>query len=403
MADELGPGERRRMEDVARHAGVSQMTVSRALRTPDKVAPATRARIAAAIAELDYVPDLVAGGLAARRSRLVAVIVSTLENSIFAATVQGLDAALRDQGYAVLLGSSDYSREGEEELLRAVLGRRPDGIVLTDYVHTPAAQRLLRAAGIPVVETWELPAAPLDLAVGFSNLAAARAMTLDPSRLRLPADRVRRHRRSRRPTRAAAAGGLPRGAGRAGRRAAARGPPAGAVPASPTARPPSTRCSPPTPTRTPPSASSTRSRPGCCSPAPGSASPCRDGSRSPASATSTWRARPPSTSRPSGSRAARSVPRPAPCLLARMRGEPVARAGARRRLRGRAAGERLGRLGPFVQTDASGLFGAGCRPGLPAPAFIRCKMMSCGRAGFVGEDGALARAPGRPRRRAGAG
>ena len=179
MADELGPGERRRMEDVARHAGVSQMTVSRALRTPDKVAPATRARVAAAIAELDYVPDLVAGGLAARRSRLVAVIVSTLENSIFAATVQGLDAALRDQGYAVLLGSSDYSREGEEDLLRAVLGRRPDGIVLTDYVHTPVAQRLLRAAGIPVVETWELPAAPLDLAVGILDLAAARAMTLD--------------------------------------------------------------------------------------------------------------------------------------------------------------------------------------------------------------------------------
>src|SRR3954454_11425899 len=179
MADELGPGQRRRMEDVGRRAGVSPLPVSRALRTPDKVAPATRARIAAAIAELDYVPDLVAGGLAARRSRLVAVIVSTLENSIFAATVQGLDAALRDQGYAVLLGSSDYSREGEEDLLRAVLCRRPDGIVLTDYVHTPAAQRLLRAAGIPVVETWELPAAPLDLAVGFSNLAAARAMTLD--------------------------------------------------------------------------------------------------------------------------------------------------------------------------------------------------------------------------------
>src|SRR5918993_2373663 len=61
-------GERRRMEDVARRAGVSQMTVSRALRTPGKVAPATRARVASAVAELDYLPDLVAGGLAAQRS-----------------------------------------------------------------------------------------------------------------------------------------------------------------------------------------------------------------------------------------------------------------------------------------------------------------------------------------------
>jgi LacI family transcriptional regulator, gluconate utilization system Gnt-I transcriptional repressor len=173
----LPPG-RRRMEDVAPRAGVSQMTVSRALRTPEKVSPATRDRIAAAVAELDYVLDLVAGGLATRRSRLVAVIVSTLENSIFAATVQGLAAALRGEGYAVLPGASDYSREGEEQLLRAVLGRRPDGIVLTDYVHTPAARRLLDAAGVPVVETWELPEAPIDAAVGFSNLAAGRAMTL---------------------------------------------------------------------------------------------------------------------------------------------------------------------------------------------------------------------------------
>lgn len=168
--------ERRRMEDVARHAGVSQMTVSRALRTPDKVAPTTRARIARAVAELDYVPDLVAGGLATRRSRLVAVIVSTLESSIFAGTVDALTAILREEGYAVLLGTSGYSRETEETLVRAALGRRPDGLVLTGDVHTVAARRLLRASGIPVVETWELPDEPLDLAVGFSNRQAGAAM-----------------------------------------------------------------------------------------------------------------------------------------------------------------------------------------------------------------------------------
>jgi LacI family gluconate utilization system Gnt-I transcriptional repressor len=165
------------MADVARAAGVSPMTVSRALRTPDKVAAATRERVAAAVAELDYVPDLGAGGLAARRSRLVAVVVSTLENSIFAATVQGLDQTVRAHGYTVLLGSSDYSGAGEEQLVRALLGRRPDGIALTGSAHTPAARRLLRAAGVPVVETWELPEEPLDVAVGFSNFAAGEAMT----------------------------------------------------------------------------------------------------------------------------------------------------------------------------------------------------------------------------------
>lgn len=164
------------MEDVARRAGVSPMTVSRALRTPEKVAPATRDRVARAVAELDYVPDLMAGALAARRSRLVAVIVSTLENSIFAATVEGLTTVLRAEGYSVLLGASGYSVEVEEQLVRAALGRRPDGIVLTGDLHTPTARRLLQASGIPVVETWELPERPVDLAAGFSNRDAGAAM-----------------------------------------------------------------------------------------------------------------------------------------------------------------------------------------------------------------------------------
>ncbi|MFO1035308.1 MAG: LacI family DNA-binding transcriptional regulator [Geminicoccaceae bacterium] len=168
--------ERRRMEDVALRAGVSQMTVSRALRTPEKVAPATRARIARVVAELDYVPDLMAGALATRRSKLVAVIVSTLEDSIFAATVAGLTTVLREEGYAVLLGASGYSAEVEEQLVRAALGRRPDGIVLTSDWHTATARRLLQASGIPVVETWELPQRPIDLAAGFSNRDAGAAM-----------------------------------------------------------------------------------------------------------------------------------------------------------------------------------------------------------------------------------
>lgn len=170
------PHGRRRMEDVARRAGVSPMTVSRALRSPDKVAPATRARIASAIAELDYVPDLIASGLAAKHSQLVAVIVSTLEQSIFASTIEGLTTVLGTAGYAVLLGSSNYSGEVEETLVRAMLGRRPDGLMLTGDMHTAAARRLLRASGVPVVETWELPEQPIDLAVGFSNRAAGRAM-----------------------------------------------------------------------------------------------------------------------------------------------------------------------------------------------------------------------------------
>ncbi|MGO4339412.1 LacI family DNA-binding transcriptional regulator [Labrys sp. KB_33_2] len=166
------------MDDVAERAGVSQMTVSRAIRTPELVAATTRARIEAAMAELDYVPDLLAGSLAARRSGLIAAVVSTFENAIFSQTIAGLTRCVEAAGFSILLGSSDYSAADEERLLRAILGRRPDGVVLTGTLHTPRARRLLSTAGVPVVETWELPAEPVDMAVGFDNPAAGRAMTM---------------------------------------------------------------------------------------------------------------------------------------------------------------------------------------------------------------------------------
>lgn len=166
------------MQDVARHAGVSTMTVSRALTAPDKVAQATRERVRRAVDQLGYVPDLVAGSLSSGRSRVIAALVSTLANSVFAETVDGLTAELRGRGYQLLLGSTDYSAEVEEALVRAVLGRRPEGLVIAAGEHTPATREALERAGLPIVETWELPDRPLGYAVGFSNVAAGHDMTM---------------------------------------------------------------------------------------------------------------------------------------------------------------------------------------------------------------------------------
>jgi len=164
------------MGDVAARAGVSKITVSRVLRDPDKVRDETRAKVQAAIADLGYVPDEAAGGLSSRRSRIVGAMISTLAGSTFASTVDGLGARLRAHGHQLLLAGTDYSPAKEAEAVAAMLGRRPDGIVLTSTAHTDDARRMLAAARVPVVEIWELPADPIGFAVGFSNRDAGAAM-----------------------------------------------------------------------------------------------------------------------------------------------------------------------------------------------------------------------------------
>lgn len=162
--------------DVARVAGVSPITVSRALGRPEVVTDATRKRVLEAVRATGYVPNLAAGSLASSRSRLVAIFLPTIANSIFADTVQALTDHLAAAGYQTLLGLTGYRPEQEEALLEAVLGRRPDGIVLTGTEHTQASRERLARVGIPLVEAWDLCERPLDMLVGFSHEAVGQAV-----------------------------------------------------------------------------------------------------------------------------------------------------------------------------------------------------------------------------------
>lgn len=162
--------------DVAKVAGVSPITVSRALGRPDVVSAATRKRVLEAVRATGYVPNLAAGALASSRSRLVAIFLPTIANSIFADTVQALTEHLAPVGYQTLLGLTGYRPEQEEALLEAVLGRRPDGIVLTGTEPTRASRERLARVGIPLVEAWDLCERPLDMLVGFSHEAVGQAV-----------------------------------------------------------------------------------------------------------------------------------------------------------------------------------------------------------------------------------
>jgi LacI family gluconate utilization system Gnt-I transcriptional repressor len=157
---------------VAERAGVSAITVSRVVRLPEMVAPQTRAKVEAAMRELGYVPNQLAGALAGARTKSVGVLVPTIANSIFADTVQGLSDELEPLGYAVILAQSRYDADREDHMLSALLSRRPEAIIMVGSPATEDGARLLRRAGIPIVETWELPDEPIDAVAGFDNYAA---------------------------------------------------------------------------------------------------------------------------------------------------------------------------------------------------------------------------------------
>jgi len=168
------------MADVAARVGVSKMTVSRALKRSEgrarEASEALRQRILRACREMGYVVDQTARSFSSKRSGFVAALIPALNNSNFADTVHGLTAALEGSGLQVLLGYTGFDVAAEERLLRTMLGRRPEGVVLTGGTHTQAARRLVEAAGVPVIETWDLPARPLGHSVGFSNADAVAAL-----------------------------------------------------------------------------------------------------------------------------------------------------------------------------------------------------------------------------------
>ena len=164
------------MADVAARAGVSTMTVSRALKDGASIAPDTRRRIMKAVDELGYVLDLSAGSLSSKRSGFVAALIPSINNSNFADTARGLTDALVGSGLQLLLAYTDYSMEKDEELIGSMLRRRPEAIVVTGGSHTARARKLLENSGIPVVETWDLPKKPVRHVVGFSNAEASKAL-----------------------------------------------------------------------------------------------------------------------------------------------------------------------------------------------------------------------------------
>ena len=164
------------IEAVARAAGVSTMTVSRVLRSTDSVAPKTRQRVETAMRELGYVHNRLAGALASSHSAQIAVIISSIDNIVFAEVLAGITAALNGTGYLPVIGVTDYSPKRELDIVRSMLAWRPEGFILTGTQHEQETCHLLKAAGTPVIELMELRDDPLDMCFGLNHLRAGSVM-----------------------------------------------------------------------------------------------------------------------------------------------------------------------------------------------------------------------------------
>lgn len=176
------------LDDVAHAAGVSPITVSRALRGERAVAPELVERVRAAALKLGYVPDPAARALASRRSTHVAVLIPMLSNALFVDMVEAIQRRLRPAGYQTLIGITHYDANEEEQLLREHLLHRPAGLMVTGLERTSATRALIAHSGVPCVHLMELSTEPEVYSVGFGQADAAAAMTrhlLDSGRRRI--------------------------------------------------------------------------------------------------------------------------------------------------------------------------------------------------------------------------
>jgi len=164
------------LHDVAKAAGVSVITASRALSNPGVVSEKTIAKVQAAADATGYIPNLIAGGLKSKRSLMVAGIVPAIAVAQFLPTIQTLTTVLTAGGYQLILGQTAYDPAVEESVLNTMIGRQPDGIVITGLVQSQKVRDRLQRLRIPVVETWDLSDRPIDMLVGFSHLKVGSAV-----------------------------------------------------------------------------------------------------------------------------------------------------------------------------------------------------------------------------------
>ena len=163
------------LSDVARDAGVSPVTVSRAIRHPEMVSADLRERVETTIRALNYIPNHLASALASTRTQIVGVIVPSLTNGVFDDYLGAIQDVLNPAGIQVLVSNVRYSVEQEERAVETLLGYHPEAMIMAGVDQTERSQQMLRSSGIPVVQTMDVTDRPIDLNIGLDHAAAGYA------------------------------------------------------------------------------------------------------------------------------------------------------------------------------------------------------------------------------------
>ena len=160
--------------DVARRARVGESTVSRVLRNQGSVSQQTREKILKAAADLNYVPNRIAGALASMTSKLIGIVIPSVGNTVVPEVLAGVNTVLENAGFQPVIGVSNYDPLREEALIESILSWRPAGILIAGLEHTDRARALLKGSGIRVVELLDIDGKGVDIVVGSSHRMAGQ-------------------------------------------------------------------------------------------------------------------------------------------------------------------------------------------------------------------------------------
>jgi LacI family transcriptional regulator len=166
-----------KLEDVARYAGVSTASVSRALNAPNLVSPGLRDRIAQAAQDLKWVPNGVAKALASLRTRTIGVMIPTLSHQNFATLIEVLQHDLAAAQYTLILCCMGQSEELRVQQARKLVEQGIECLVLVGEAHPDALFDLLRSQNVPYVITYTSGRSRQHTCIGFDNYAASFKVT----------------------------------------------------------------------------------------------------------------------------------------------------------------------------------------------------------------------------------